>query len=53
MSLWAVGAQPLSEEALQHSLKESKINFFFLYAFKTTTASVQKHFKSQQFSKLL
>lgn len=48
-----MGAQPLSVEALQKCLKESKIKYVFLYAFKTTTSSVQKYFKSQQFSKLL
>lgn len=39
-SLRAVGTQPLSEEALQLSLKESKFKHSQLYTFKTTTASV-------------
>lgn len=48
-----MGAQPLSQEALQYSLKESKIKHVFLYAFQTITASIQTDFKSQQVKKLL
>lgn len=41
-SLRAVGAQSLSEEALQHPLKESKMKYSDEYACKTTTASIWK-----------